>query len=69
MDLSSFVIAVISWVLSGKLQGVEPVVGLLSVCFVLKLSREYAPDVVKKLLNLSNRKGRCLIKGILYRWV
>ena len=69
MGLPSFVVAVISWVLSGKLQGVEPVVGLLSVCFALKLSREYALDVVKRHLNPREPKGRSLIKEILYRWV
>ena len=69
MGLSGFFVTVIHWVLSGKLQGVEPVVGLLSVCFALKLSREYVPDVVKRLLSQREPKGRSLIKEILYRWV
>jgi len=69
MGLSSIAVTVIHWVLSGKLLGVEPVVGLLSVCFALKLSRGYALNVEKKLLSHLRQKGRCLIKGILYRWV
>ena len=69
MGLSGFFVAVIRWVLNGKRRGVEPVVGLLGVCFALKLSKEYARNVEIKLLNPREPKGRSLINEILYRWV